>query len=70
MSIRVKWNTVPGDGDFAYATVKGVRVAHIVRSGGEWSAFVTEPELIGAGSHTTPAEAKARVRELLSQKES
>ncbi len=70
MAIRIQWNTIPGEGGFAYATVKGMRVAHIVRSsGGEWDAFVTEPKLMGGGSHATSAKAKARVRELLSQKE-
>lgn len=69
MAIRIKWNTIPGEADFAYANVKGVRVAHIVRSNGMWSAFVTEPKLMGGGSHATAAKAKARIRELLIQNE-
>ena len=69
MSIRIKWNTVPGESGFAYANVGGVRVAHIVRSNGTWATFVTEPKLMGGGSHVTSAKAKARVRELLSQEE-
>ena len=69
MAIRIKWNTVPGESGFAYANVGGVRVAHIVRSNGTWDVFVTAPKLMGGGSHATPAKAKARVRELLTQKE-
>lgn len=67
MTIRIKWNTVPGDSDFAYANVNGVRVAHIVRHNGEWVVYVTKPKLKCGGTHATAAKAKTRVRELLSQ---
>ena len=69
MTVRIKWNTVPGESGFAYATVKGIRVAHIVLSNGTWAAFVTEPKLMGGGSHATSVKAKAHVRELLTQEE-
>ena len=70
MTMRIKWNTVPGESGFAYATVKGERVAHIVRSsGGTWDVFGTAPTLKGGGAHDTAPKAKARVRELLTPKE-
>lgn len=69
--MRLKWNRIPGEAGFAYATHKGVRVGHVVRDrvGGDWTAIADRPTLSFMTTRPTEAAARAAVRDHLVTRE-
>ena len=67
MSVTLKWSKIPGESGFEYATHKGVRVAHVVKTGDDWTGFVTYPELKWSCVERKITDAKRRIRQYITE---